>query len=126
MPLDPDDLRTIERTRLQSLVDVKLDVAGPLHADDYQLITPRGIALTKSEYLGSIASGELDYRIFEPVGDIAVWGDDRIALLRYTARIAFHGPGRDEPFVCWHTDCYEMRDQNWQAVWSQATRIDAS
>ena len=23
----------------------------------------------------------------------------------------------------WHTDVYELRDDRWQAVWSQATRI---
>jgi hypothetical protein len=125
MTLDPDVLRTIERNRLRSLVDVNLDVAEPLHAGNYQLITPRGIALTKAEYLGSIESGELNYSVFEPVSDIAVWGDDHIAVLRYKASIALHPPARNQPFVCWHTDCYELRDANWQAVWSQATRIDA-
>jgi len=26
--------------------------------------------------------------------------------------------------TCWHTDCYELRDAGWQAVWSQATVIN--
>ena len=122
MNLDADLLRDIERRRLRSLVDVNLEVAESLHAGDYQLITPRGIALTKAEYLGSIASGELNYSVFEPVSEIAVWGDDQIALLRYQARIAFHDPQRST-LVCWHTDCYRVNDANWQAVWSQATAI---
>jgi Domain of unknown function (DUF4440) len=121
--VDADALRTIERARLRSLVDVDLAAADVVHADDYQLITPRGHALTKAQYLGSIQSGELDYSIFEPVSEIAVWGHDGIALLRYHARIAFHNAGRDTPFTCWHTDCYELRDQGWQAVWSQATAM---
>jgi len=25
--------------------------------------------------------------------------------------------------TCWHTDCYERKDERWQAVWSQATVI---
>ncbi|HEY2285105.1 MAG TPA: hypothetical protein VGH88_05110 [Streptosporangiaceae bacterium] len=46
-----------------------------------------------------------------------------LAVLRYRARISFDdGPG----FVCWHTDCYRLRDGTWQAVWSQATMITAS
>jgi hypothetical protein len=120
MALDADRLRGIERDRLRALVDVDLELADSLHASDYQLITPRGNALTKEQYLGSIASGELDYRVFEPVSDIAVWGDDQIAVLRYQARIGFHGP---DPFICWHTDSYRSHDGRWQAVWSQATTI---
>ena len=106
---------------MRSIVEANLAVAEPLHAGNYQLITPRGRALTKDQYLGSIASGELHYRVFEPVSEIAVWGDDQIALLRYQAEIAFHGQVRETPFICWHTDCYEIRDDRWQAVWSQAT-----
>ncbi len=121
--LDADELRTIERTRLRALVEVNLDVVESLHAESYQLITPSGNAMSKADYLGAIASGELDYRVFEPVSEIAVWGDDQIALLRYRARIAFHGRDR-EPFLCWHTDCYENRDGTWLAVWSQATTIN--
>jgi hypothetical protein len=123
MTLDAEMLRDLERRRLRSLVDVNLDVAGGLHANDYQLVTPRGHALSKDEYLGSIASGELNYKIFEPASDIAVRGNDTIAIRRYRARIAFHDQGPTEPFECWHTDCYELRDGHWQAVWSQATAI---
>ena len=119
MTFDADELREIERTRLRALVDVDLVVAEELHAEDYQLITPRGVALSKAEYLGEIASGELDYHVFEPASEIAVRGDDRFATLRYRARIGFDG----DPFLCWHTDCYEHRDGRWQAVWSQATLI---
>jgi hypothetical protein len=121
--LDAAVLRDIERTRLRSLVEGNLEVANRLHAGDYQLITPRGDALSKQDYLGSIASGELNYRIFEPASEIAVRGNHTIAILRYRVRIAFHDQGPTEPFECWHTDCYEMRDGHWQAVWSQATAI---
>ena len=92
-----------------------MDVADPLHAGDYKLITPRGHALSKEDYPGSIHSGELNNSVFEPVSEIAVRGSETIALLRYRARIAFHDRGPTEPFECWHTDCYEMRDGRWQA-----------
>lgn len=125
MTLDADVLRDIERNRLRSLVDVHLEVADSLHADDYQLITPRGHALSKEDYLGSIASGELNYSVFEPASEIAVRGNDKIAILRYRARIGFHSREPAEPFECWHTDCYEIREGVWQAVWSQATAISS-
>jgi Domain of unknown function (DUF4440) len=47
-----DDLemfRELERTRLEALVRADMAVAEALHADDYQLITPGGAALSKRE-----------------------------------------------------------------------------
>jgi hypothetical protein len=113
-------LPDIERLRLRALAEGNTDTAAPLHADDYQLITPNGSPMSKGDYLGSIGSGRLRYRVFEPVSDIAVLGEAPVAVLRYQARISFDdGPG----FICWHTDCYRLRDGRWQVVWSQATAI---
>jgi Domain of unknown function (DUF4440) len=113
-------LPDIERLRLRALAEGDTDTATPLHADDYQLITPNGTPMSKDDYLGSIGSGRLRYRVFEPVSDIAVLGEAPVAVLRYQARISFDdGPG----FICWHTDCYRLRDGRWQVVWSQATAI---
>jgi hypothetical protein len=64
MTPDGPVLRDTERRRLRSLVEADLAVADALHADDYQLITPNGYALTKQEYLRDIASGQLRYEIF--------------------------------------------------------------
>jgi hypothetical protein len=49
MTLDAAVLRDTERRRLRSLADADMEAAGALHADDYQLITPRGVALTKRD-----------------------------------------------------------------------------
>jgi hypothetical protein len=100
-----------------------MDTAEALHAEDYQLITPLGYALSKQEYLGSIASGDFRYLVFEAASDIAVRGGGGFALLRYRARISVDDIGLVEPFTCWHTDSYELRAGRWQAVWSQATMI---
>src|ERR1017187_5157635 len=88
MGLDAAALRDIERRRLRALVQADMDTAAALHADDYQLITPRGYAMSKQEYLDRIASGRLRYRVFEPVSDIAVRGSGEVALLRYQVRIS--------------------------------------
>lgn len=115
-------LPDIERRRLRALADGDVATAAPLHADDYQLITPNGSAMTRDDYLGDVESGRLPYRVFEPVSDIVVLGDAPVAILRYRARISFDdGPG----FTCWHTDCYRLQDERWQVVWSHATQIIA-
>ena len=130
MGLDAAALRDIERQRLRALVQGDMDTATALHADDYQLITPRGHAMSKQEYLDRITSGRLRYLVFEPVSDIAVRGSGEVALLRYQVRISVvedagenGDAGEHAAVTCWHTDCYERRDARWQAVWSQATVI---
>ena len=112
-----------ERQRLRALVDGDLEVAGAMHADDYQLVTPGGRVLSKREYLDGIASGELDYLVFEADSDVAVKSFADVGMVRYRARIEIELPDGRDAGMFWHTDTYERRDGRWQAVWSQATRI---
>ena len=126
MRLDAAVIRDTERERLRSLVRADMETADALHAEDYQLITPRGYAMSKQEYLGRIASGGLRYQVFEPVSDMAVRGSADVALVRYQARIGVaEDDGAASLITCWHTDCYRFREGAWEAVWSQATEIVA-
>jgi hypothetical protein len=118
-----DKLRAIERERLRSLVDADIATARRLHADDFELIYPRGGILSKEQYLGRIASGDLDYLEWEP-GEIRVRMYRDSAVIRYQAhlRVSITGsPGR--PVKFWHTDLYEKRKGQWQIVWSHATEV---
>ncbi len=125
MDLDAAAMRDTERKRLRSLVTADMETADALHAADYELITPRGYAMSKHDYLGRIASGRLRYLVFEPASEIAIRGGGDVALLRYQARISITEDDRADAaaMTCWHTDYYERRDARWQAVWSQATVI---
>jgi hypothetical protein len=124
-PKDPDaeHIRDIERTRLRALVSADMTAAEPLHASDFQLITPIGAALSKAEYLGAVAGGHIRYLLWEP-GDIAVRLYATSAMIRYRARLeVVFGGHKVAPDDYWHTDGYELRDQQWMVVWSQATAI---
>ena len=100
-----------------------MEAADALHAVDYQLITPGGATISKDGCLSGIANGGLRYRQFEPEGEIAVrlWGS--AAAVRYRVRIDIDWEGGRDAGRFWHTDIYEFRNGQWQAVWSQATRI---
>jgi hypothetical protein len=117
------NIREIERSRLRALVAGDIVMARPLHADDFQLITPIGAALSREQYLGAIAAGQIKYSVWEP-GDIVVRLYGSAAVIRYRARIEviFHGHPVP-PSEYWHTDAYERRDGCWVVVWSQATAI---
>ncbi len=118
-----DLLGTAERMRLRALVEADMPTAERLHADDYQLITPGGMRMSKAAYLDAIADGTLRYTRFEPDGEVQVraWGS--AAALRYEVDIAVVHNGTEYLDRCWHTDIYELRDGRWMAVWSHATRI---
>lgn len=121
-----DQIRETERTRLRSLVAADMAAARRLHADDFQLITPRGHALSKDQYLDAVSAGEIRYLVWEP-GPMDVRVHGTVALVRYQARLQLAAAVGSVPrpaFQCWHTDTYEQRDGGWQVVWSQATRIE--
>jgi hypothetical protein len=120
-----DVLRSIERARLFALVERKIELAGPLHAADFQLITPVGMTLSKDQYLGAIAAGALIYNAWNPK-QIEVRLYEQVAAIRYRSSMevtfgAHHIPRAEY----WHTDLYEKRDGAWQVVWSQATEVQA-
>lgn len=120
---EEDDIREIERSRLRALVAADVATAQPLHAGDFQLITPVGVALSREEYLGAIAAGQIKYLAWEP-GDIAVRLHGTAAVIRYRARLEVIFNGHPvPPGEYWHTDAYEHRDGRWMVVWSQATAI---
>ena len=126
MPVDRTSanlIRETEHQRLRALVAAEIELANSLHSDDYQLITPNGQTISKHDYIGGIASGDLVYSVFEPASDIAVRLFGSAAAVRYQARIEIRFSDQRDSGVFWHTDIYENRDGRWQAVWSQATRI---
>ena len=126
MPVDrtsADLIRETEHQRLRALVAAEIELANSLHSDDYQLITPNGQTISKQDYIGGIASGDLVYQVFEPASDIAVRLYGNAAAVRYQARIEIRFSDQRDSGVFWHTDIYEKKDGRWQAVWSQATRI---
>lgn len=118
-----DQLRAIERARLRSLVDADVATASRLHADDFELINPRGGTLSKEQYLRDIASGDLDYLEWEPE-EIRVRLYGKSAVIRYKAHLRVSVKGSaGSPVTFWHTDLYEKRNGQWQIIWSHATQI---
>lgn len=117
-------IRAVEQERLRALVDADIETASRLHADDFQLINPMGGSLSKDQYLGAIAAGEVDYLAWEPGAiEVKFYGD--AAVIRYQANLRIKVKAMpDAPSGrFWHTDVYERRNGVWQVVWSQATQI---
>ena len=102
-----------------------LERARELHAEDFQLVTPSGQELSKDEHLGRVASGDLNYLVWD-AGPIAVrlYTESMAAVIRYRSELEMMSDGHHVPRrPYWHTDVYERRDGRWQVVWSHATGI---
>lgn len=121
---EADVLRTTERDRLRALVEADVKRARELHADDFQLINPRGESLSKEQYLGGIESGQVDYLVWDPDSSIDVRVHAEAAVIRYQSKLEIVVQGQKVLLQrYWHTDSYEKRNGRWQVVWSQATEI---
>jgi hypothetical protein len=106
------------------LVEADLEVADRLHADDFQLINPSGEVLSKEQSLGMVASGEIDYLVWQPDSSMEVRLYGPVALIRYRSRLdTIRGGHHFGLRHYWHTDSYEQHDGIWQVVWFHATAI---
>jgi len=115
-----DFFRSLEVERTQAIVARHMERVEQLHASDYELITPAGRTFTRARYLGLIAA-EPFYAGWSH-GPMQVRVTMHMAIVRYKAALTFPS-GR--LVRCWHTDSYEIRAGQWQAVWSQATELPA-
>jgi ketosteroid isomerase-like protein len=124
VPDEAEELRAIERKRIEALVAGDIRTVQSLHADDYQLINPAGQELSRDDYINGIAQGFIEYKLWAPQSDIVVRTNGEMAVLRYLAQVEIAVQGEVQPVQrFWHTEVYEKLDGRWQAVWSQATRI---
>ena len=116
----PNDeyFRNLERRRTRALVEQNMEIVNRLHASDYQLITPNGKVFNRAAYLSAVADDPF-YTDWSSE-QIEVRKSSNTAILRYRARLQFPS---GKALFCWHTDFYELRDKEWQAIWSQATAI---
>ena len=121
---EAERLRATELERLRALVDADMAVLDPLIADDFQLVPPPGIPLSRAEYLGALAAGAIDYLAFEPLSELKVRLYGQAAAMRYMAHIdiVVAGLGHFDQDV-WVTYVFEKREGRWQVVWEQATGV---
>jgi hypothetical protein len=121
---EADRLRAIEQTRLHALVDADTATASSLIAPDFQLINPGGGVSARDDYMQSIDTGFIDYRVFEPISPIQVRLSGDSAALRYKVNFDLVvGGDTHVAHQGWITDVYERREGHWQIVWEQATAI---
>ena len=118
-----DDFRSLERTRLRSLVERDMKLAEALHSPEFHLVTPGGNTRSRDSYLTAVQTGAITYLKWQ-AAEIMVRQFSNVVLLRYRAKLEMSSQsGGTSSFVCWHTDSYELQNGLWQVVFSQAARV---
>lgn len=118
------DLASIERQRLTAFIEGDWQTAYALHAEDFELVNPRGETWTKSQYLDPQRDGDFRYLVFEPVGEIRMQVVGNAGAVRYESDLSVRVGETVLPTNRHqHTDYYERRDGRWQVVFSQATAM---
>lgn len=84
--VEADQIRAIEHERLRALVEADMEVARQIHANDFQLINPSGESLLREQYLDAVASGDIDYLVWEPDA-IQVRLSGEMAVIRYSSQL---------------------------------------
>jgi hypothetical protein len=116
-------VRATERARLHALVEADVTVARRLSSDDLQVINPAGGVLGLEEYLAAVASGDIDYLVFEPASPMVVRLYGPTAVIRFQANFDLVVFGVRFTHQAWITELYERQRGDWQIVWEHATAI---
>ena len=120
-PAFAEQMRQMERQRLDALVRGDRAFADRITAEDYHLVSPFGTVDDKAAELRGL---ERHFYVSLTPGPIAVRrAGPNAAILRYVIDAVVRlraGPHRAR---YWHIDYYERRQGRWQVVWSQSTEI---
>jgi len=116
-------VRATEQARLHALVEADVTVARRLSSDDFQVINPAGGVLGLEESLAAVASGDIDYLVFEPASPIVVRLYGPIAVIRFQANFDLVVFGLRFTHQAWITELYERQRGDWKSVWEHATAI---
>jgi hypothetical protein len=118
-----NQIRSLEQRERQDVVDANAADLDRLLATDFTLITPDGQLLSRDGYLLALASGDLDFRVFEPVSPIAIHTDGQQAVVNFSSRLDVSSGTRHLKHEAWHTHVWEKSHGRWQMVWSQTTAV---
>lgn len=116
-------LQDLATTELEALVAADVETLRELLHQDYALITPIGDPWAREELIEAVATGSLDFRRFEPRGEVVVRVDCDTATVSYRSRIEVDSVGSDYRHDAWHTHGYQEQDGRWTVRWSQTTAV---
>ena len=116
------EIRQRETRRFEAIVQKDLAALDDILSDDLSYTHTTGAHETKTEFIGKLKSGQLKYESLTPE-DIRVRVYGTTGVVTGVARVKVQVKGEALSFRLRFTDVYVKKENRWQMVAWQATRL---
>lgn len=117
-----DTVKELDAKRFQAQTKNDFDALGTLLADDLVYTHSSAAVDGKTSYIDTMRSGKTKYEAIEPT-DVKVRVYGNTAIINGTAKLTVTSNGATNTFSVRYTDIWVMRDNKWQMVGWQSTRL---
>lgn len=116
------EIRQREIRRFEAMVRVDVAALDDILSEDLTYTHATGVFETKAEFIAKLKSGQVKYESFAPE-DVLVRVYGTTAVVIGVARVRVQVKGEHLSFQLRFTDVYVKKDNRWQMVAWQATRL---
>jgi uncharacterized protein (TIGR02246 family) len=119
-----DMVKGLDAKRFEAQMKNDLETLTSLLADDLVYVHSSTKVDGKTAFLDSLRTGKTKYESIEPT-DVQVRVYGNTAIVNGTAKLTVATDGKSNSFSLRYTDVWVMRDNKWQMVSWQSTRLPA-
>jgi len=117
-----DEIRQCEIRRFQAMVRGDVAALDAVLSEDLSYTHATGVHETKAEFLAKLKAGQLKYESITPE-DLQVRVYGTMGVVTGVSRVKVQSRGEALSFQLRFTDVYVKKDNRWQMVAWQATRL---
>jgi uncharacterized protein (TIGR02246 family) len=117
-----DAVKALDAKRFESMTKNDLDTLASLLADDLVYTHSSAAMDGKTTYLDALRTGKTRYLSIEP-SDVKVRVYGNTAIINGMAKLSVNSNGQTNNNSLRYTDVWVMRDNKWQMVSWQSTRL---
>lgn len=117
-----DEIIALENRRIEAMTKEDETTLNEILADDLIYTHSSGRVETKAEFIGNLASGRTKYVSFER-DDVKIRQYGDTAVVTGFAKVHVTSNGRDLRFQVRFLDVYAKRNDTWQMVAWQSTKL---
>jgi uncharacterized protein (TIGR02246 family) len=115
-------VRDLDAKRFEATTKNDFDTLASLLADDLVYVHSSANVDGKTAYVGNLRTGKTKYESIEP-SDVKVRVYGNTAIVNGTAKLSVTTDGKTNSFSLRYTDVWVLRDNKWQMVSWQSTRL---
>jgi hypothetical protein len=116
------EISQLESRRFQAMMQADTAVLDSILSDELTYIHTSGQVDTKAQFIEALRSGELKYESISP-DDVKVRIHKAAAVVAGHARMKVKSRGQTQSFSIRFLDVYARRNDRWQMVAWQSTRV---